>query len=86
MQEAEDLQVQHGVLDEAAIAAYVFVIYFRFADVAFVLDLYEIYLSNEATHLNDVADDTVRWHSLQQLNRIVCGEVVNFFFNSANHA
>ena len=79
------MEVQHWVLDEAPVAAHVFVIDLAFAHVALVLNFDEVDIDDEAAHFDDVPDDGIRGNRFEQLNAIVGSEVIYFFLHAPDH-
>lgn len=57
LDDAEHLDVELGVLDEAAVPADILILNISLADVALVLNLYELCLDDEAEDLEHVADN-----------------------------
>lgn len=55
----QHLQLKDRALYEAPVSANVFIADLRFANITFVLDLYEVDFDNEAAHLNDMPNDVV---------------------------
>ena len=84
LQQAQDLEVEHWSPNETSISAYALIVDFWFTYITFVLDLDEIDLYNESTYFDDVAYDLISRHCLEQLDRIVGGKIIDFFFYSSN--
>ena len=77
----QNLEVENRVLDEASISANVLIRDFWLANIAFVLDLDEINFDDESAHFDNMPDDIIRRHSLQQLNGVVRSKIVDFLIN-----
>ena len=83
--EAEHLDDELGVLDDATVATDRFVGDIRAADFALVLYLDELDVCDEAEHLNHMSDDLIGRNGLDQLDLIVGLEVSHLVLNLANY-
>ena len=81
---AKNLKVENWTLDETSISTNIFIADLSFAYIALELDLDEIDLNNESANLDNMPDNVVRGHSLQELNSVVGCKIVDFLFHLSN--
>ena len=84
MYQAEHLDQQPRILDNAPVPADGLVGDIRVADLALVLDLDELDVSNEAKYFDYMSNDLVGWDCLDQLDLIVGLEVSHLISDLPN--